>query len=200
MTHPATTKAALRARMRAARAAMTAPVYVRASEAIVRRLAALPAIVEAECLHAYWPLLDRREVDIRPLLEGLHRGGKQIVLPVVIPDTAGGAPRMEHRVYEGPGRLKKNVWGLDEPAGTRTVPPSAIDVVIVPALAVDAHGTRLGYGKGYYDVFLAERSVPTVCPLFDACLVETLPREPHDVPVSVVVTETRIVQTKPAGA
>ncbi len=183
------------------RTQMGPEAYALACNAIVRRLGSLPAISEAACIHAYWPLLDRGEVDIRPLLAALHRAGKQIVLPVVIPGTASdGAPRMAHRVFEGPDRLEKNVWGLDEPSGTRTVPSDAIDVVIVPALAVDTRGTRLGYGKGYYDAFLAGLSAPTVCPLFDACVVKLVPAEPHDVPVGVIITETRIIPTTPATA
>ncbi len=195
---PPDAKAALRARFRRARAALTEAAYAEKSAAITERLLALPEVDEAAVVHAYWPHVRRREVDVRPLVEALHVRGVTVALPVVA-SFARGAPRMEHRRYDGPGCLRPNRWGLAEPAGTRAVPPEALDLVVVPAFGAGRNGHRIGHGRGYYDAFLAPlhaapRHVPTVCPVYDTCLVEAVPAEAHDVPLHVLVTETTVLR------
>ncbi|MEZ4698965.1 MAG: 5-formyltetrahydrofolate cyclo-ligase [Rhodothermales bacterium] len=187
--HPA--KSDLRSRFDAYRRSLTPAEHAERSAAIATRIAALPAFQAARCIHAYWPLERRREIDLRPLLLAAYGLGKQILLPVVIPQTHTG---MTHRLFEGADRLRAGSWGVHEPAGDRTVPDAAIDLIIVPALGADRFGYRLGYGKGYYDAFLAGLAAPTVCPVFEACLVDALPREPHDVPVSYLATESRMIR------
>jgi 5-formyltetrahydrofolate cyclo-ligase len=66
--------------------------------------------------------------------------------------------------------------------------------VLVPALAADRRGVRLGYGKGFYDAFLPHTRALRVVPVFDACLAASLPSEAHDEPVHVVVTETQTLR------
>jgi 5-formyltetrahydrofolate cyclo-ligase len=156
----------------------------------------VPELEAAETIHAFWPHVIEREVDIGPLLEGLHGRGKQIVLPVVQifgpPDGTG--VRLRHARFEGMARLSPNRWGILEPMGLETVPEERIDVVLVPALGADRSGHRLGFGLGYYDEWLARTTARTICPLFATCLVDALPTEPHDVPVQILVTEYEILR------
>ncbi|QXD14689.1 5-formyltetrahydrofolate cyclo-ligase [Rhodocaloribacter litoris] len=191
MTSFVPTKEALRARLRALRAGLDEAAYAARSQAIIERVLALPELQHARTIHIYWPLVTRREVDTRPLIAHLQAADKQIVLPVV--DTTEqpgrGRPRLRHVRFTGAGALRPNRWGIDEPVNGESVPPEALDLVIVPALGAGRNGYRLGHGYGYYDAFLAGLTVPTVCPVYDACLLETVPAEPHDVPVSVIVTE-----------
>lgn len=141
-------------------------------------------------------MIERGEIDLRPFILQLADKGVRIALPVIIPDDAHvpGEPRLYCREFEDETALSKNPWGVSEPLQSKCVPPNEIEVVIVPALGVGLNGYRIGYGKGHYDEFLAGLAAPTVCPVYDACLISHVPAEPHDVPMSVIVTENEIVR------
>lgn len=185
-------KAAFRTRFQAYRTSLTEAEHHSASEAICARIATMPEFARAACIHAFWPLERRREIDFRPLLRSAHRAGKRVLLPVVLP---GKTPRMRAVLFEGEDRLRVGPWGVHEPVGMESVPTEDIDLVIVPALGADLAGYRLGYGRGYYDAFLAGVDAPSVCPIFEACLVDRLPIDPHDIPVSYLATERRLIPT-----
>ncbi|MDZ4702224.1 MAG: 5-formyltetrahydrofolate cyclo-ligase [Rhodothermales bacterium] len=192
-------KNSYRARFDAYRRSLSADTHAVCSAAIVERIEALPAYRSARCIHAYWPMVHRGEIDIRPLLLAGHRAGKQILLPAVTSSqgavmTPRMTPRMTHRLFEGEDRLQPGPWGVHEPMEGKTVPDKAIDLVLTPALGADLLGFRLGYGKGYYDSFLAGLGATVVCPVFDACVVDLLPHEPHDIPVSYLATESRLLR------
>ncbi len=68
-----------------------------------------------------------------------------------------------------------------------------LDLVLVPGLAFDAHRNRIGYGRGYYDRFLAQVAAPRIGLIPDALLVEAVPVDDHDVPVDLVVTDTTTI-------
>lgn len=198
-------KPALRAHFQALRRNMPAAAHAAASRAIVAHLQALPELLSARTVHTYWPHAERREVDLLPLLAWLHARGTTLVLPVVDRFArADGRARLSHRRYTGEACLRVNRWGLREPFGTETVPLSSVDAVVVPALAVDYAGFRLGYGLGYYDELLAAVQAPSICPVFSACHPPALPTEPHDVPVQVIVTEHAVTRparnSRPRGA
>ena len=189
MTHLTTdTKETLRERFRAYRTALAPDDVAAKSAAIREQVAALPTVETARTLHCYWPMAARGEIDTRPLIRDLHRQGVDIVLPVVTNFT-DGAPAMTHRRYTGDDALRRNRWGVQEPTDTDVVSPDALDVVIVPAFGAGRNGHRVGHGRGYYDAFLAELDVPTIALVYDACLVDAVPADAHDVPVSTIVTE-----------
>lgn len=133
------------------------------------------------------------EVDTRPLIAWLYTHKKQIVLPVVLNETEG-VHRLEHRQYSGEDALVRNGWGILQPVKSDTVPVQSIDAVVVPALGVDRQGNRIGYGRGFYDRFLRDLRVPTICPVFGECLIDQIPNETHDVPVQIIVTEREVVR------
>lgn len=180
-------KQALRERLRDARLALSEEEAASLSAAICARIAALPEIEAARTVHAYWPLLGRREVDTRPLLRALHEAGKAIVLPVVV-GFAGG-PVLRHLLFEGEERMRTNRWGIPEPFGTDEVAPEALDAVVVPAFGAGRNGHRIGHGAGFYDAFLAGLQAPTIGAVYARCFLDHVPAEPHDVPLDVVVTE-----------
>lgn len=189
----APTKEMLREQFRAYRTHLAPEAVAAKSTAILRGVQALPEVRHAQTVHCYWPLVERGEIDTRPLIRTLHERGVCVVLPVV-DGVADGAPRLQHRRYEGPEALCTNRWNLHEPVGTEAVVPETLDLVIVPALGVGRNGHRIGHGYGYYDAFLASLDVPTVALVYDACLVDDVPAEAHDVPVSVIVTERRCLR------
>jgi len=116
----------------------------------------------------------------------LHRDGVEVLLPISPPGTHELAWAVDD------GRLAPGRFGLLEPTGPR-LPSSAIaraDVVVVPALSVGLDGSRLGRGGGWYDRALASarEDAVLVAVVFDDELVQALPTEPHDRPVTAVVT------------
>lgn len=187
-------KDAWRTQFRDYRRSLSPSSYRARSSLIGHRALTVPALVEAQVVHAYWPLQDRGEIDTRPLISALRSQGVEVVLPVVTsfdPET----PTLEHRRYAGPSALETNRWGIREPTGTDRVAPEALDLVIVPALGADRRGHRLGHGSGYYDAFLQSVTCPRVALVYEACVVHSLPSASHDVPMTALVTEQNVIKT-----
>ena len=180
-----------RAQFRAYRGNLSDSTARARSALICHRALAAPALSGATTVHCYWPQSGTHEVDTRPLIAALRASGRSIVLPVVT-SYEPGAPTMAHHRYEGRDALTPNRWGIPEPTDTPAVPPSALDLVIVPALGVGRNGHRIGHGAGYYDAFLAEVAAPRVVLSYEDCVVDAVPGEPHDIPATAIVTEHAI--------
>ena len=165
--------------------------YRERTRALISRIARLPALTSARLVQAWWPLLDRREIDLRPLIAYLRARGCTIVLPRVDFSQAPYILRCER--YEHERDLVANRWGILEPPATAAIDPAEIDVVLVPALAVDRRGHRLGYGKGFYDRMLGQIEAFKVGAVFEACVFDCIPTETHDVPVDIMVTELNTI-------
>ena len=163
---------------------------------IIERLLVLPEIERAKWVHCYWPLIGKREIDTVPLIQALLASGKEVVLPVVT--TSGSSdnitPGMTHRQYEPETNLIANRWGVMEPVHGPEVSPHLLEVVIVPALGVDTRGNRVGYGKGFYDAFLAQCDCPFICPIYSHCIANAIPIQDHDVSVDIIVTEHEVIR------
>lgn len=150
------------------------------SLAVIRRLTAHPRFAAARTVMLYHSLPD--EVDTRRLLAGLASSpadftGKTILLPRVTSETD-----MELRLYTGPDDLSRGAFGIMEPCGALFTDYSRIDLAVIPGMAFDRHGHRLGRGRGYYDRFLPllPRAYKIgVC--FPFQLVDTVPTAPTDV-------------------
>ena len=123
------------------------------SEEIVEKLRKILASHTFNTIMAYWPLPD--EVDIRPLIHWLVGQGKTVVLPKVTGDET-----MELRRYTSQDDLAEGAFHILEPVGEPFTDYDDIDVVLVPGMAFDAAGHRLGRGKGYYDRFLSSHFSP----------------------------------------
>lgn len=190
----ALTKSDLRKRCKRYRKSLTDEEYARRSLLISDAVHGVPEIAGARVVHVYWPIIETREVDTRPLIARFEADGKTVVLPVVDTDVGSSAdPQLSHVRFPGEQALVRNRWGILEPPGGESVPLGAIDVVIVPALGVGRNGHRVGYGMGFYDAFLSRLDVPAVCPVFGACLVDFIPAEAHDRPIDVAVTEDEVI-------
>ncbi|MEM9866799.1 MAG: 5-formyltetrahydrofolate cyclo-ligase [Bacteroidota bacterium] len=100
--------------------------------------------------HTFLSIRKNREVDTLPLITLLQGKDKNIVVPKV-----NGIGTMEHYLLTDNTLLKENRWSIPEPVDGISVPVEKIDVVFIPLLAFDQKGHRVGYGKGFYDTFLA---------------------------------------------
>lgn len=145
---------------------------------------------------AYAPLAG--EPDIRPVRQWLQQAGCRVLLPVVT--ALDGWPALTWAVQTGdlvPGAFTPSGVRIDEPAGESLTDPGPVDLVLLPGLAVDRHGYRLGQGAGYYDRTIqrlgwAGPGGPTlVIVLHDEEVVEHVPHEEHDQCVHAVLTPTR---------
>ena len=93
-------------------------------------------------------------------------------------------------------RLALGAFHIEEPQGDDTVDPDSIELMVIPAVAYDRNGNRLGRGKGFYDRLLASTKARKVGIAYDFQLVDEIPAEPHDVPVDIVITETRFIRRR----
>jgi len=194
MSAVAEAKAALRSEIRARITAM--PEERRASESaeVVRHIVADEVWKGARSVLLFMPLPD--EVRIRPLVDAAWAAGKSVALPAS--DAATGA-YVARRVLSG-ADLRPGRFGVLEPgAGCPVVPFSALDLVLVPGIAFDIAGNRLGRGRGFYDRMLALSPDAVSCGVgFDAQIVALVPVEPHDVKLHQVWMPTGQVLVGPA--
>lgn len=142
-----------------------------------------PRLADAQTILAYYSLPD--EVCTRQLLDDLLSSGKTVLLPRVI-----DSEHMELRRFTGSHDLHEGAFHILEPVGDLFTDYHLIDVALIPGVAFDAQGHRLGRGRGYYDRFLRTMGTAPflrigVC--FDFQKVESVPSEAHDIPVDVVI-------------
>lgn len=148
----------------------------------LERPAELPAVVSG-----FWPIQD--EIDIRPVMAHLHGQGCRLALPVV----HGRGQRLSFRAWQPGDPLESGVFGTLQPsAGCETLEP---DVLLVPLLACDEEGWRLGYGGGYYDRTLEDlrrrRTVTAIGVGFDLQLVPEVPHGADDQRLDWLLTDRR---------
>lgn len=183
-------KPELRRRAREARRALSPEARDEASAAIARRVLELPELLRATAVLLYGASAE--EVDTAPIQQVLRARGVRVALPRV----AGPHDLTLHWV-DGDDELAEGAFGLREPHGDAACAlPREIDAIVVPGVAFDERGGRLGYGRGYYDTLLAGAcvGVPTIGLAFDEQMVAEVPCEERDERMSVVVTPTRTIR------
>lgn len=187
-------KRELRARAREAMAALPAVRRAEASRAACGLAQQQEWFGRAMAMMVYAPL--PMELDIRPLVEAALRAGRVVCMPKVGWEGRSLTPVAIHNLDD---LVDGERFGLKEPrAGARVVAKDMLDLVIVPGLAFDAEGGRLGRGAGFYDRFLGSlgpRAVK-VGVAYEAQVFPSVPTEPQDVRLDVVVTESRVVVVK----
>ncbi len=192
MTIPAEDKRALRAAAKTARAAAKAATPDAPARLSARFLATIPIPKDA-IVGGYWPIGD--EIDVLPLLAALHDRGIALALPVV---AAPGQP-LSFQAWRPGDEMTPGAHGIPVPLSTAALVNPHL--LIVPLLAFDAQGWRLGYGAGYYDRTL-ERLGDTVTSIgvaYAVQRVERVPRDAGDRPLDAVVTEAAAHWVKDHG-
>jgi 5-formyltetrahydrofolate cyclo-ligase len=180
-------KRTLRRQVAAARAALTEAERAAAARLLRDQVLGLPQMAAAGTVAAYYSA--GTEPDTHGLVFALWKRGSYVVLPLLLPDGD-----LDWASYEGPDSLAPGPRGLLQPVEAARGPGTVAraDIVLVPALAVDSAGRRLGRGGGSYDRALARvgPQVPTIALLYDGELVGRVPAEPHDRAVRAVARPT----------
>jgi 5-formyltetrahydrofolate cyclo-ligase len=184
-------KSALRAAVLARRDALPADARMQAAETIASR--SLPvAPTRGAVVSGFMPI--KSEINPLPLLRRYADMGAQLALPAI----AGRGKPLIVRAWSVGEKLVAGQWGIREPdASASEVEP---DVMLVPLAAFDRRGYRLGYGAGYFDMTIAElrahKRVTAIGIAYAAQEVESVPVEPHDARLDLVLTEREVIDCR----
>ncbi|MFQ5449386.1 MAG: 5-formyltetrahydrofolate cyclo-ligase [Nitrospinaceae bacterium] len=185
-------KASIREEMAKRRNSLKASTLKEKSEQILKNLAGHEEFQNARSILFYLSL--PREVQTDAMIALAFQWGKKVHVPLI--DTS----RRGLRISELPApdiEFEKRAFGLREPGkpDQKIVSPAVLDFILVPGLAFDRKGGRIGYGAGYYDRFLKEVSQDTilVAAAFDFQVLESVPQAEYDVPVHKILTENTTI-------
>lgn len=189
-------KAHMRKRARAVRGSMSRAAIAARSAKIVEAADALSIGRGARSVALFYPMDGRNEVDLRPLHALLAARGVTVAYPRTNPDDRS----MLFCAVDDPEAMEERGLGVREPLDDAPI-VDELDLVLVPALAVDLRGHRIGYGAGYYDRALAARPHAFAAVVaFEFQLAAEIPSDEHDVPVRWIITDERSLASEPAGA
>lgn len=173
-------KTTLRRQIREKKRAMTEAEIVSKSQQLGEKFAASALYKEAQTIYFYLPY--NQEVRTIPMLERALREGKKVAVPKVYGDT------MKFIYLENLDQIAKGYAGIPEPVNDEPVAEDKQALVLMPGLAFDPMGHRIGYGGGFYDRFLAEEpDHPTLALCYDFQMLENLETEEFDIPVDCVL-------------
>ena len=173
-------KKALRAQIRSQKRAMTEEQITEKSRRLGQLFAASQAYAQAKTIYGYLPY--NQEVRTVPMLEQALKDGKAVAVPKVYGDT------MRFILISDLAAVEKGYAGIPEPIADGPVASDPTALVLMPGLAFDPMGHRIGYGGGFYDKFLAaEPTHPTVALCYEFQMVPRIPAEEYDIPVDRVL-------------
>ncbi len=138
----------------------------------------------------------KNEVETMPVIKHCLSEGKKVVVPVCIKETR---QLLLSELKDPERELTPGTFGVPEPAAgyIRPFPREDLDLILVPAVAFDKLGSRIGYGAGYYDRFFdgLTRSIPSIGLAFEMQIIDRVPAGPNDRPVDYVITEKRLIDS-----
>jgi len=165
------------------------------SRSIFQRLIGLDLFKASQNIMAY--VAFRNEVETLPVIRYCLSEGKRVHIPVSVPKTRD---LLLSELKDPERDLRPGTYGVPEPAPEfmRPFPKEDLDLILVPAVAYDEKGFRIGYGAGYYDRFLdgLTRVVPSIGLAFELQIIDRVPAEPTDRPVDYIVTENRLIDCR----
>lgn len=143
-----------------------------------------------KCIGTYIESVNQRELSTKQIRTHLKQRNVRVSVPKVISESG----EMIFVNYDGSHNTEINKWGILEPIELTEVPKHDIDLIIVPMLGGDKSGSRIGYGKGYYDRYLADYKGLSVglCP--SAFVLSDIPVENHDIKLDFIITESQIIR------
>ncbi len=164
------------------------------SQQIVTKILESDAYKTADVCFLYASMAD--EVQTKALIEESLRAGKRVCLPYI---TDKDNSMMEAAEIFSLSELKTGAYGILSVAEDklRIVAPEQLDFVLIPAVAVDKNGYRLGMGGGYYDRYIARtHEAKLIAAVYDCQLAECVPTDEHDIRVDAIITEKQIIKLK----
>ena len=174
-------KKALRREIGAKKRAMSAEEIERASARLAEKFFQTELYRQAKAIYGY--LSYNQEVRTEPILRRAQADGKRVAVPKVYGDE------MRFLWLDDLQQVAPGAYGIPEPIADGPVAMDETALVLMPGLAFDPEGHRLGYGGGFYDRWLSAHSCPSVCLCRQPLLCDALPIEGHDHPVNLVLTE-----------
>lgn len=182
-------KAALRKDLLDRRNAISQERWKSNSNRIIGNLYKLNEFQSLSVIHTFVSMNERKEVNTHDLIKSLLDEHIEVVVPITDFETG----KLNHSLLKSFEDLKKNKWGVLEPTVSNTK-KRKIDLILVPLLAADKNFNRLGYGKGFYDRFLASEQALKVGLLFDDFIIDEIPVEDFDEKLDILITEKRILR------
>lgn len=185
-------KAETRKEMLARRKALSPAERHEKSAQILKEVLSLS---EYQTSHTVMVYLDfRDEVETTELAEQILRDGKMLLIPFCKPESTELIPC---DIFNLSSDLQPGMWGIREPHPEKVKPisPKEIDLVVVPGVAFDLQGNRIGFGKGYYDRFLPQlrQDAIAIGVAFSCQLLEEIPAESYDYKMSLLITENGVI-------
>ena len=147
--------------------------------------------LSGKTISLFLPIERQKEINTYTILEK----GISLDVKIALPKTAQDSPHLKHILYESQAQLYLNAYGIPEPKDGIVIKPSQFHFVLVPLLAIDKSGYRIGYGKGYYDLFL-KKCAPN-CIFIGLHLFEEFSEiddlNKYDIPLNYCITPTQII-------
>lgn len=188
-------KRALRAELRERRQLLSDAQREEAASGITAQLDALVSAHDARSVSCF--LSTTTEPDTREFIRGAVERGIRVLLPITRADGL-----LDWAVADDTDEIAEGLFGLPEPTGEVLGPIAVndVDLMLIPAAAIDRTGTRLGWGRGYFDKTIGsmEKCPPVYAVIYDSEVLDSLPREVHDQPVDGIVTPTQTITLSPA--
>jgi len=168
------------------RESLKAEFRSRSDRGIIRNLLSLKELHEARTALFYSPV--RGEPDLTPLIKSFLKNRGEVVFPKVVGD------QLIPYAVNSLNHLRRGRFGILEPVKGREIAPEDLDVALIPGITFDRRGYRIGFGKGYYDRLLSRIRGLKIGVAYSFQVLERVPRDPWDVPVDVIVTESEILR------
>lgn len=182
-------KKAFREEVLSVRTEMSKPEWKKKSEQIIKNLVETEFFRQASTVHSYISMNERREVCTDELFNIIFKNDKQAVVPI----TNFSDHSLTHSEITPDTSLTTNKWGVREPESVQLVDVSALNLIVVPMVAADKKGNRLGYGQGFYDRFLHDTAGKKAGLVFEQFLYDKIPVEEFDVKLDVIITENEVI-------
>ena len=175
------------------RSLMDDSIATKYSDEIIKSILSLPSINSSKSIMLYLDF--NHEVKTNNLVLELLKLNKNVIAPITLQKER---ELLTHKISNLDSDITIGAYGIREPnKATPLVPLDSIDAIIVPAVAYDTNGYRLGYGGGFYDRFL-DKLNPNCIKIgvaFELQVFDDVPKEPHDAKLDYIITESRIIKT-----
>lgn len=170
------------------RMALSDVEYLQRNKQICNNFFASVDLSAIKVLHTFLPIAKNREVNTWLIIDRINRDYPDI--QISIPKVNNQSAAIDNFYYENADQVEKNLWEIPEPKHGIPTPNEKIDAILVPLLAVDKKGHRVGYGRGFYDKFLAtcRKDCQKIGLSFFEVVDEIEGIEGNDVPLNVVIT------------